>query len=423
MTRRLLVGTVLVAVSNCELGEINIPPTEPLVVVQAVMRPDRVFQWILVEQTLTGRTAGQASVDLVPSNRELQAPVLDARVFVTNVSYPSDPCGAAVEFRQTPPPPNETEQSGVYWSPQGCPTMRAGDTLELRVEALDSTVTGRTEVPGFTLAVLQAGGASVTSPLTQLEFNRDTDTLDASVEATHGRAIHVELHRTLPDGVDSVRAIQEGSAWFWVDSTGMTLPGNLINLFEGEFEASGGNAPDLFVAGFEYVVTTAYMDQNLFDAFRSANFPLSGRGYISSVSGGYGLFGSLVAQPNTLRVIGDVDDPREGTFDLTGIVEGVAVNLELELYVGRQWISGESSSPFGAFANGNWVNGPLARSISGRFSHGGFVQLPLERDAAAGTGPGGIGWMITGAWPQNGPSELSVFHADGGPDTLRAVKR
>ncbi len=359
--------SIVLFTMGCELGEINIPPSEPIIVVQAVMRPDLSQQWVIVEQTLTGRILDQGTADVIPgSNQPLQAPIQDARVFVSNINFPSDPCGTAVTFTQSPPT-GENRKPGVYWGPPSCPTMRAGDTLELRVEALDSIVIARTEIPGVNEAILETELGSVTSPMTTLAFNRDTDTLRARVESTHGRALHVELFQNRLVGVDSARDISGVTAWFFVDSTEMTLPGDLANLFELDADFAGGSTPDLFIAGIDYTVTTAFMDQNLFDNFRSANFPLSGRGYINRISGGFGLFGSLVSQTNKLRVVGNIDDPREGTYQLSGVVSGVGVNAELELYVGRQWRPNDPRDPLGAFMRGTWVGGAIDRSVEGWF--------------------------------------------------------
>ncbi len=408
---------VLTITASCELGEINIPPSEPIVVVQAVMRPDLSQQWIIVEQTLTGRILSQGTADVIPGGRHpLQAPIQDARVLVSNINFPSDPCGSAVTFTQSPPV-GESRMAGVYWGPLNCPTMRAGDTLELRVEALDSIVSARTEIPGVNRTILETELGSATSPMTTLTFNRDTDTLRARVESTHGRALHVELFQNRQVDTDSASDIGESSAWFFVDSTEVTLPGDLVNFFEIDADFGGGFAPDLFIAGLDYTVTTAFMDQNLFDNFRSANFPLSGRGYINRISGGFGLFGSLVSQTNGLRIIGDIDDPREGTYQLSGVVSGTSVNIELELYVGRQWVPNDPRDPLGAFVTGNWVGGPINRSILGWFDG---INVELIVDIPAG-GDFALFYFVRGSL--NDGSTLAVFQPEGTPDGTLTVRR
>ena len=66
---------------------------------------------------------------------------------LSNLDHPSDPCGPSVPLTESLGPP-ERIQPGVYWSASRCPSMRPGDTLELRIVVDGEVVTGRTVIPG-----------------------------------------------------------------------------------------------------------------------------------------------------------------------------------------------------------------------------------------------------------------------------------
>ena len=74
------------------------------------------------------------------------------------------------------------------------------------------------------------------------------------------------------------------------------------------------------------------------------------------------MFGSLVAETNPLRVIAERDDPREGTYRMQGTVQGIAVDVEWDLYLAR---SIPDSTDFSAFVTGTWVAGPIDESVDG----------------------------------------------------------
>ena len=77
-----------------------------------------------------------------------------------------------------------------------------------------------------------------------------------------------------------------------------------------------------------------------------------------------GVFGSIVAAVNDLRVVSDLDDGREGGYQMTGLVDGVAVDITLELYVAA---AGEDTTSMAAFVEGDWVLGDLDTSADGFF--------------------------------------------------------
>jgi len=353
-----MISATTFTLASCEFGETVIPDGDPIIVVHAVLRPDLDPQWVLVEQTLTGVAADSAGGS-IPGNPP-QVPISQAVVTIVNRNFMNDPCGVT-QFTETPSDPNLIRSDGLYWAPSGCPTMRAGDTLELRVETVDShIVSGRSEIPGAEAMVLRVQGDSALLPGPTLLFNRDVDTLEAVVVPIVGRAIQVEVHRC-----DSVGQLVPVTRLF-VDSTAMTLPGNLTDFLSvvlGEEDSTeSADATSIFQAGRYHSVTVALTDDRYFDFSRSANIPISGRGFVNHLDGGMGVFGAVVAETNSLKVVGDLDDEREGTYQMLGTVEGLSVSVSLELYVVA---TGEDSSSAAAFVMGQWLFGALDTSSDG----------------------------------------------------------
>ena len=82
-------------------------------------------------------------------------------------------------------------------------------------------VTGRTIVPGTNGMTLEAGGQTIAVPGPRLEFNRDADTLLASVDPNGGRALIVEI-RDLP-AVETLDQVAAASSFFWADARSGSL--------------------------------------------------------------------------------------------------------------------------------------------------------------------------------------------------------
>ncbi len=356
----LLLG--MVATTSCEFGETTISESEPIVVVHAVMRPDLDRQWVIVEQTLTGSESEESVGGRIPGNPP-QLPLTGATVTVINLTMPGDPCGA-VFFTENPTDPSLETSAGLYWGPAGCPTMQVGDTLMLTVRTIEGeTVTGTTEIPEAEGMFLRVAGDSVRVPGPTLTMNRDADTLEAEVVVTVGRGTQLEV-----GSPDSTGRVQRPFAMF-VDSTSITLPGDLPNFLLGllgeEDTTSADDVEPIFTAGRYYIATVALFDDRYFDYARSGNTPLSGRGYINSIQGGMGVFGSMVAATNQLKVVGDLDDEREGFYEMVGEVDGVAVDVMLELYVAA---AGEDTTGLSTFVAGDWVLGPVDTHAEGQFT-------------------------------------------------------
>jgi hypothetical protein len=416
--RWILLAALGAAPLGCELETVNVPPPSPILVVQAVARPDQPQQWVLVEKTFNGtRNLGQTS--FIPGGAPPAVPVEGATVTLSNLSFPADPCGSSVTLLESLGPPDQT-QPGVYWSDVACPAMRPGDTLELRIVADGEEVTGRTVIPGTNGMVLRTADGSVTMPGPTLLFNRDVDTLVAEVDPIEGRTLTIEVRERVYD--ERPQLVAETSTQFWVDSTALTLPGDFLNLFEAEFEDPGELIPDLFNAGRLYTATVGYADQNFHDYLRSANSPLTGRGFISSIEGGFGFFASLTAERNDLRVVGDLDDPREGGYRMTGSVEGVDVTIDWELYLNRGPDS--TLTPFSSFVVGNWVLGPYDAWTVGTLRGTGMTTFLLQPtgDTLQDGSPELRRWELGGNLSPTAETTVTVRNETGAVGELTAVK-
>ncbi len=340
----------------CELTEVAIPASDPIVIVQAILRPDLDRQWVIVERSLTGAEERQSTPGDIPFDRP-QLPIVGASVTVENLSqsFPTDLCGPA-EFTQNNGPGGSVDGvDGVYWGPIGCPAMSPGDTLLLTVITPDSVVvTGETVVTGVDGMFIELRGDSIALPdSTALAFDRDVDTLRAEVAPIAGRMTQVDVR--FDNGLQTTRRVTS----LWVDSTSLTLPGTLQDLFRG------GTGDPVFQGGRFYTIGVAFGDQNYFDFVRSSNGEISGTGFLNHLDGGVGVFGNLVASTAILRVVAEADDPREGLFRMQGTIRGADVDLLWEPYLS---VTGNDTTYFSAFIEGQWfLPGVLDESAHGFF--------------------------------------------------------
>jgi hypothetical protein len=398
-----LMAAVVATSAACEFGEITIPDGEPIVVVQGVMRPDKARQWILVEETFTGAQPIDSTGSLIPGEAP-QLPIRRATVTVTNITYDADPCGTTL-FLEGVDAPFLPRGPGLYWSPNACPTMRTGDTLALQVRTGNGDVVrGTTVVPGVNAFLLSAGGDGLRMPGDTLVLNRDRDTLVASARSPSGRTLQIEVRRP------TVAAASAPAFWIAVDSTAVAVPGDLPDILTGFQDDTSGipdRFPPVFTAGAFHSVTVGLGDDAYFDFVRSGNIPPSGRGFINRLDGGMGLFGSMVAATSTLRVVGDLDDAREGTYRLFGTLLGTAVAVELELYVAD---SGRDSTAVASFVTGAWVLGPILESADGAFA-GDSLTLVVEQ-VPPGTADSVATFVIRGPTEVGASTSVGVFDID-----------
>ncbi len=370
-----LIAAPLMVLVACDLSEVEIPNGQPVVVVQAVMRPDlpeqfEGRQFVVVERSFTGEIGPaidpetgdarfhEADSITIPYGGYPSTPLEDAQVWVRNLDLPGDSCGTNVQFVSDPTSTTVSEKPGLYWSPEGCPTMRAGDVLQLQVESPDGeVVTGTTRIPGMSSAILRVAGNSIPFDTgTVTTFNRDRDTVRVEVNGEAARMLQVEVRRN--------GDLTDFGTKIYADTTAVGIPGDVINSFVI------GDEDDVFRAGREYAFTVALTDSNYFDFARSENNQFTGRGFINRLSGGIGIFGSLVASTTFLRAEGNMEDAREGVYRLQGVFQDdVEVDLLWELYLARQ----ADSTEFSAFVEGSWLWGDVDTSADGIFSGNEFL--------------------------------------------------
>lgn len=379
----LLPAAAAFALAACELTEVSVPLGDPIIVVHAVMRPDLPSQmlgrqFVIVERTFTGDTepiedpvSGDSVFQLadnvtIPYGGGPSIPIEGARVTVTNLDDPDDPCGEAV-FTADPEVMGLFRRPGLYWGPENCPTMRAGDRLRLRVETPGGeVVTGTTRIPGMSEARFAVAGVEAEFDRDLFTtFNRDHDTLRFQIGAVAGRLRQLEVRRRTD--------LADFGTKIFADTGLFVLPGDLINTFVI------GDEDFVFRGGRDYAVTVAVTDTNYFDFARSDNNRFTGRGFINHLEGGFGVFGSMVAATTNFRAVADVDDVREGTYRVTGAIVGIGpgpvpIDLTWELYLRTPGDPAE----FSAFVSGDWLYGPIATSADGRFDGDRFTAAIVD---------------------------------------------
>ncbi|MFQ5549673.1 MAG: hypothetical protein ACE5FJ_00375 [Gemmatimonadales bacterium] len=344
----LLLGAL---VAGCELTEVTVPNGEPVVVVQAVVRPDLPTQTVFVERSFTGQANIVNNVD----------PIVTATVSVRNLTRPALSCAPDVVFSLQDP------NRGRYDSPAGCLRSDPGDTLELTVDVPgEGLVMGRLEVPGIRRLLTWNNGVPLPRGGIAFQLNRETDTLRFLVEPWSGEVVEVETQSLVGLGILDRRSS------FFLDSMAFQVPGNMsVDVEDGI---------PLFRAGRFTTLAIGLGDENYFRFLLTRNDPIVGRGFDNRLAGGIGVFGALEAQIFSVRTVGTIDDEREGSYRLSGSMGAEVVDVELELYLA----DGGDVSGFSAFFTGVWpgFTTRLNTSIDGRFEHN---RMEATLDLSLGT--------------------------------------
>jgi len=188
-------------------------------------------------------------------------------------------------------PANNGKGAGVYCIPLFGASLVLGARYQLRVRTAQAeTLTAFTRVPRP--ATRSTGGLTRT-------FNRDHDVMVLQWAPTPAaRAYTVRIETPF------------GPFYLFTDSTHFRANGDLRNFF----------APDLqrvFIPGFRQDMVIGAVDSNFYDYYRTTNDPFTGAGIISRVTGGLGLFGSLVElSTGSITTVADQTEPIEGRFRL-----------------------------------------------------------------------------------------------------------
>jgi hypothetical protein len=276
---------VVATASACELDKTAIPRTEPVLAVHGVLSVSAPTQVVLLERTRAGL------VDLVAPSFELEDPIgsdegiAETGALVT-LRAPDGSVIVATEDAAT----NAGKGQGVYRF------FLAGSSLQRNATYRLSVVTATGELLSAETSVPD-GAAAMTPTLGTLD--RTSDTLQLSWPASpSARSYFVRIETPF------------GPRSFFTDSTHVRLPGSLRN-------ADVEELPHVFFPGFMQPVTVSAVDSNYYDWYRTHNDPLTGEGLIDRVTGGLGVFGSLVRlRFDSVRVSAPQMRADEGKFQL-----------------------------------------------------------------------------------------------------------
>jgi hypothetical protein len=199
--------------------------------------------------------------------------------------------------------------AGIYRFTLRGSALERGATYRLSVRTTKGEVlTAETSVP--------AGAAADVAE--QRVFDRARDTILVEWDAVPGaRSYFVRVETPF------------GPRTFFTDSTRVRLTGALRNVDVDEL-------PRVFIPGFPQAVTVSAVDANYYDWYRTHNDAFSGAGVINRVSGGIGVFGSVVRlRFQDLRIVAPQSEPVAGSFLPVGTATELASTpvLSFELYV------------------------------------------------------------------------------------------
>ncbi len=301
-TCALLFAFALLSTVACEIEEIAIPSTESRVAMHGVLSPSAQTQVVILERTRSGLVGIIGPPIDLPDNT-LSDGIAESGALVT-LATPSGATLTAVEdivaFDRGP---------GVYRFALPGDALVRGATYRVSVQTTKGEVlSAETTVPEGAPAALPA----------QRMFDRSRDTVMVEWQPVVGARSYLVRVET-PYGPRS----------FFTDSTRVRLPGNVRNVDLDEL-------PRVFIPGFPQAVTVSAVDSNFYDWYRTHNDAFSGAGVINRVSGGIGVFGSLVRlRFDDLHVVAPQPEPVAGLFRVAGTPIEVqsAPYLSLELYV------------------------------------------------------------------------------------------
>lgn len=311
--RALLAPALAGLAAACAFDTIALPPGKPAVVVHGVLVPGVVDQVILLERSLGGAPLPPrtASDSLDPIVADGGTPIRDARVVVTDAER-----GDSVVLVEDRRWRAGGKGSGVYRFRSWMPLVAANDPVPaflltpgrrytLRVRTPEGeVVTGSTVIPQGT------GGVASTVPR---QFDRDRDSMYVGWSAVP-RAARYEVRIESPAGAYQA----------FVDSLEYLVSGALAHT-----QVAG--RPRVFWPGFRQRITVSAVDTNLFDYYRSGSDPVTQRGLLQGLSGGLGVFGSLVrVRERVVDVIGPAGAPPAGVWEAAGTAPaGVPAQVRL----------------------------------------------------------------------------------------------
>jgi len=304
-SRAVLAGVMaMLVVTACEIEKVGIPQPERRVALHGVLSASAFSQVVLLERTRNG------SISVRGPSFELEDPLGSDSGIAENDAIVTlkTPSGATLVGR---------EDNTVLFSTGGGVYRFSlpGSALERNGTYRLSVLTRSGERLGAETAVPSGDAAVVAESRT---FDRTGDPLILEWPATPGARSYLVRVET-PYGPRS----------FFTADTRVRLSGDLRN---AELDA----LPHVFIPGFPQTVTVSAVDSNYYDWFRTHNDALSGTGVINRVSGGLGVFGSLVRlRLIDLRVVAPQSEPAAGRFRFVGtdVEKSGTLYPSLELYV------------------------------------------------------------------------------------------
>ena len=375
--RALIAATALCALSSCELATVNVPKGQAGVVVHSVLNTTAPNQVVLVERTLVG------SANIPDTSFDSTDPIVSAGgIAISGATVEIiDSLGRATRGVEDRTVLTTGKGAGVYRVPIAGTALVLGARYQLRIR----TVEGE-EVTAFTR--LPRADVRSTGGLTRT-INRDHDVLVVQWTASQtARSYAVRIESPF------------GPFFLFTDSTRVRLTGDLRNLFADDLQR-------VFMPGFRQDIIVAAVDSNFYDYYRTNNDPFTGSGIINRVSGGIGMFGSLVTlNSGTLSVIADRTEPVEGRYRyIAASSSGAAppttdMTIYLESKAARSDLPNSLSGRFTASANGR-IDGVLGEQL------GQTVNLTLLNNQLAGNKFDSFvgvlhGDTLTGTFERNG---------------------
>lgn len=283
-TRYLLLA-VVAHVSACEYDKTAIPRTTPQLALHGVLSASATTQVVLLERTNSGRVQLNFPAFDLEDPMGSDPGIAESGALVTLI-LPDGSYAVAQEDNGGKAGPGD----GVYRF------NLPGSSLERNVTYRLTVITTKGEQLYAETSV--PDGAATLGP-TSSTLNRATEGVTLNWPSSpSARSYWVRI-----DG-------PYGPMSFFTESTHVQLPGMMRNTIPD-------NLPHVFFPGFTQPVTVSAVDSNFYDWYRTFNNLLTGEGLISRVSGGLGVFGSLVRlHDDSVQVTAPQTQPVEGHFDL-----------------------------------------------------------------------------------------------------------
>lgn len=299
----LVASCAVAALAACEIEKVQIPVPPARVALHSVLSASAPTQVVLLERTRNGSvTVFGAPFDLadpVVSDHGIAEPDASVRLVT--------PAGDTLDAIEDSKVRDDHKGEGIYRVALDGASLQRGAPYRLLVTTTKGEqLTAETAVPD-----------GVPAPtFVSRTFDRSSDTVVLSWPAiANARAYWVRIETPF------------GPRFFFTDSTRLRLTGELRNT-----QATG--LPRVFIPGFRQPITVSAVDSNYYDWYRSHNNTVSGEGVVNRVSGGFGVFGSLVRLTFERW---DVTAPNEkpgGVYRLLSSIDPAALPFtRLDLYL------------------------------------------------------------------------------------------